>query len=128
MKNKDGSQLYATSERSNRALVSKISKKMLDEYTGNKTDSFTYSFPLKAYLNLLHPSDTRRSIVKQRVEECCAKDLMNDQALRRLVKRLPEGEVRDLLSIGIEHNLRMLRFRDLASEWSQNAGQKRRRR
>lgn len=104
--------------------ISLASIRYLHQCTYNKTDSFTYSFSLKACLNLLPPSDTRRSIVQRTVEEFYANGLMSDQALRRLVKFLPEGEVRDLLSVRIGHNLRMLRVLDPASEWSKNAEQK----
>jgi len=94
-------------------------------------DSFTYSFFLKACLNLLPPDDTRRNVVRQTVKECCERGVMSDQILRRLVRRLSEVEVIDLLSYcgsdSIEVNLKMVKVADLAPDWSRNVWKKKKR-
>lgn len=61
------------------------------------TDSYTYTFFLKAIKHLMPPSVMRSSIAKETFLECVNEGKVNDQVIFRLVWAMPPEEVRDVL-------------------------------
>ena len=86
----------------------------------HNTDSFTYTFFLKAIKHLMSPSVMRSSIARETFLECVNEGKVNDQVLSRLVWAMPPEEVRDILGSIRISDIRKIKARDLPPEWGRN--------
>ena len=93
----------------------------------HNTDSFTYTFFLKALNHLVSDRVTRSSIAKETFLECANEGKVNDQVLARLVWAVPPEELRQVLGQVRISDIRNVKARDLPMEWGRNLPKKRKR-
>lgn len=93
----------------------------------HNTDSFTYTFFLKAVNHLVSDRVMRSSIAKETFVECANDGKVNDQVLARLIWAVPPEELRQVLGQVRISDIRNVKARDLPIEWGRNLPQKRRR-
>lgn len=89
------------------------------------TDSFTYTFFLKALNHLISDNVMRSSIAKETFMECANEGKVNDQVLTRLVWAIPTEELRELLGPIRISDIRNVKAHDLPIKWRRNVYQKR---
>merc|ERR1712127_456324 len=85
-----------------------------------ETDSFTYSFFLKACYNLLPQSSGKLNIMRQTFTECCERGKVNEEVISRLKRCLPHDVAKELLECSGKTKLRQITKRDLPPQWSRN--------
>jgi hypothetical protein len=88
------------------------------------TDSYTFTFFLKAINHLLSPSVMRSSIVRETFLECANEGKVNDQVLSRLVWVIPQEEVRDIVGPVRISDIQNIKAHDLPQEWGRNVQKK----
>ena len=86
--------------------------------SSQETDTFTYTFFLKACGNLMEPSSMRSKIVAEVFLECRKEGKVNNEVISRLTGCLDPHEARVLL--GTKGQIRKITVDDLNPKWSFN--------
>jgi hypothetical protein len=89
-----------------------------------KSDSYTYSFWIKASNNLLPEGELRGKCIALAVEQCKKDGLLNSAVLKRLLARTPPNVLSQVLPPDHETSTasyRKLTVDDLPPQWSRNA-------
>ena len=98
----------------------------LRKSTDHDTDSYTYTFFLKAINHLMSPSVMRSSITKETFLECANEGKVNDQVLSRLVWAMPPEEVREIIGPIKISDVRHIKAHHVPIEWGRNVYKKKR--
>ncbi|KAG7343064.1 PPR: pentatricopeptide repeat domain containing protein [Nitzschia inconspicua] len=89
-----------------------------------KSDSYTYSFWIKASNNLLPEGELRAKCIALSFEQCKKEGLVNEAVLRRLLAGTPQNVLDHALPSGLgstHANHRRLSVDDLPPHWTRNA-------
>eukprot|EP00551_Chaetoceros_affinis_P007013 CAMPEP_0203684946 /NCGR_PEP_ID=MMETSP0090-20130426/48295_1 /ASSEMBLY_ACC=CAM_ASM_001088 /TAXON_ID=426623 /ORGANISM="Chaetoceros affinis, Strain CCMP159" /LENGTH=603 /DNA_ID=CAMNT_0050554129 /DNA_START=238 /DNA_END=2049 /DNA_ORIENTATION=+ len=81
------------------------------------TDSFTYTFFLKAINHLMPQSVMRSSIIKETFLECAKEGKVNDQVLSRLVWAVPQEEAREIIGPVRISDIRNIKAHHVPKAW-----------
>ncbi len=90
----------------------------------HNTDSYTYTFFLKAINHLMPQSVMRSSIIKETFLECVNEGKVNDQVLSRLVFAIPQEEAREIIGPIRISDIRNVKAHHVPRDWGRNVYKK----